>query len=699
MSIKRDILWRIYLAFFAFCIVGVAVIGNALRIQFVQGGYYRALADSTFTAYMPIDAERGNILSEDGSLLATSLPYFEVRFDVNADGLSEKMFYDSVSTLADYMSYYFNDKSPTAYKKYLVQARKSGKRYLLIRKKVSYPDLQEIKKWPIFNRGRYKGGLIAVQHNRREMPFKMLAHRTIGYVRDDIQPVGLEGWFDKQLAGVRGKRLMQKIAGGTWIPVNDEDEIRSENGDDVITTIDINLQDVVESALDSIVRKNGADHGTCIVMEVKTGKIKAIANIGRTGDNTYWEDYNYAIGESTEPGSTFKLASLLSMLEDGYISIHDSIDLEGGRHTFFDRVMKDSEKHDLRNVTIETAFEVSSNVAFSKLIDRYYHDDPQKFIDHLHDFGLFDTCGIEVKGEVKPYIKSPDDPHWSGVTLPWMAVGYEVTLTPLQMLTFYNTVANDGYRVKPYLVSEIQKNGQTVKKFGPQVSKHRICSEESLRNAKTLLEGVVKSDHGTASQLYTRNYDIAGKTGTAQIAQGNRYGTTHQASFVGFFPADNPKYSCIVVINAPSKGVYYGGWVAGPVFRIVSDRLYARSLEMLEPENHLSNYIASRIPYLKVGNKQDAMTIYDELQVPFTTNTDGNWVTYTRDSTTIAMHEKYMTDNLVPNVRGMGLRDAIYLLENSGLRVKVSGSGRVRSQSITPGSRVDKGSTIIIELS
>lgn len=697
MSIKKVILWRIYLAFFVFCVVGVAVVGKAFKIQTVEGEHWRSLADSTFTAYVPIDAERGNIFSEDGRLLATSLPYFEVRFDVNADALTDEKFYEEVGDLAQAMANYFGDKSAAQYKQYLIKARKAGQRYLLIRKNVTYPELQAIKEFPIFNRGRYKGGIIAIQHNKRVMPFKMLAHRTIGYVRDEVQPVGLEGMFDEELAGVRGKRLMQKIAGGTWIPVNDEDEIRSENGNDIVTTIDINLQDVVESALLKAIKQHNADHGTCIVMEVATGKIKAIANIGQTKEDTYWEDYNYAIGEGTEPGSTFKLASLLALLEDGYISTGDSIDLELGRREFYDRVMKDSEKHDLRNVSIKHAFEVSSNVAFAKLIDQYYQHQPEKFTEHLEKFGLYEKTGVEIKGEAAPYIKKAGDAHWSGVTLPWMAVGYELTLTPLQTLMLYNTVANGGYPVKPYLVSEIQKNGKTVEKFHPERSNKRICSEATLNDAMELLKGVV--ENGTASHLYSGNYLIAGKTGTAQIARNNRYGKEYQASFAGFFPADNPKYSCIVVINSPKNGVYYGGWVAGPVFREVADKIYAHSLDMHQDNNKYETFIAERIPYLKIGYKNDATAIYKELGVNCDGNTDGTWVTYQREGNTMKLLEKKHVDNLVPNVRGMGLKDAIYLLENAGLKVSISGKGRVREQSLSPGSKAIKGKKIEIVLS
>lgn len=696
MSIKRDILWRIYLAFLVVGIAGAAVLVQAARIQTVEGEHWRNLADSTTLAYVPIDAERGNILSSDGRLLATSLPFFEIRFDINTDALTDEKFNAHRKDLAKKMSSYFGDKSVTEYENFLIKARKSGQRYLLVRKNVTYPELQEMKTWPIFEWGRYKGGFIAIQHNKRVMPFRMLAHRTIGYTRDDIKPVGLEGYFDDELAGVRGKRLMQKIAGGTWIPVNDENEISSENGKDILTTLDVNLQDVVETALLNAVSKHNADHGTAILMEVSTGKIKAIANVGKTKDS-YWENYNYAVGEATEPGSTMKLAAALSLLEDGYISLDDSIDLELGRKDFYDKTMKDSEKHNLRNVTIKHAFEVSSNVAFAKLIDKYYNHQPEKYIEHLKKFGLDELTGVEIKGEASPYIKDPSSNHWSGISLPWMAVGYEWRLTALQVLTFYNAIANDGYVVKPYLVDAVMKSGKVVTKFKPEVSSRQICSDKSLKQVRAMLEGVI--ENGTGDHLYSKNYKFAGKTGTSQIVKSGRYEKVYQASFAGFFPAEKPKYSCIVVINSPSNGVFYGGWVAGPVFREIADQVFALDMDMHKSMNEYESYVAEKIPYLKPGYKPDALEVYKELGVKCETETDGLWVSYKRKTNNMELTEKPIKENLVPNVQGMGLRDAIYLLENYGLQVHVKGKGRVRQQSISPGTTAGKGQTITIELS
>jgi cell division protein FtsI (penicillin-binding protein 3) len=392
-----------------------------------------------------------------------------------------------------------------------------------------------------------------------------------------------------------------------------------------------------------------------------------------------------------------KLAAALSLLEDGYISLDDSIDLELGHKDFYDKTMKDSEKHNLRNVTIKHAFEVSSNVAFAKLIDKYYSHQPEKYIEHLKKFGLDELTGVEISGEASPYIKDPSSNHWSGISLPWMAVGYEWRLTALQILTFYNAIANDGHVVKPYLVDAIQKNGKTIKKFKPEISSRQICSDKSLKQVRAMLEGVILN--GTGDHLYSKNYKFAGKTGTSQIVKSGRYEKVYQASFAGFFPAEKPKYSCIVVINSPSNGVFYGGWVAGPVFREIADQVYALDMEMHPSMNEYQQFLADKIPFLKTGYKPDALAVYKSLGVKCETETDGLWVGSKRSANNIELTEKTINDNLVPNVQGMGLKDAVYLLENYGLHVQVKGKGRVRQQSINPGTNGAKGQTILIELS
>lgn len=698
MSIKTDILWRIYLAFGLICLLGMAILFQAFKIQTVEGAHWRSMADSLTTAYIASEAERGNIYSEDGRLMATLLPFFEVRMDVNTKALTDNIFYNKVDSLALCLANHFQDATPQYYQKYLTNARRTGKRYLLIRKHATYPDLQAMKEWPLFRLGRYKGGFIAIQKNKRVNPFRMLAHRTIGYVRDDVQPVGLEGKFDSYLSGVAGKRLMQRIAGGVWIPINDDDEIESQNGQDIVTTINVDLQDVAEHALLKMLTKHDADHGCVIVMEVKTGKIKAIANLGKMKAGEYWEKYNYAVGESTEPGSTFKLASLLALLKDGLIHIEDSVDLEKGTKKYFDKEMQDSEEHEYRNVTIKHAFEISSNVGISKLIYEKYNDDPSKFIEHLKALHINEPTGIEIEGESTPYMSTPGVKGWSGVSLAWMSVGYGVQLTPLQTLNLYNAVANDGVMVKPYLVSEIQDHGETIEKFKPTVINKKIASDKVLDQVKVMLEGVV--ENGTAMGIKNDAYSIAGKTGTAKIADKKHgYKKTYQASFVGYFPADEPQYSCIVVVNSPTSGVYYGSSVAAPVFKEIADKLYATNVEMHTAMNDKDKFYYDNIPYAKTGHAQDIRQLYNAMGISNEMEGEQQWSYSTKKDHSIVLKERTIINELVPDVTGMGLKDALYLLENNGLRVKVSGRGRVTKQSLPVGKRIKAGEQIIIELS
>lgn len=704
-EIKKDIAWRVYIVYFAVCLFGLAIIAKALTIQLVEGADLKKKAQSLTLVDKSIEAVRGNIYATDGSLLATSIPIYEVRFDPNADAISKEFFYEKVDSLALSLSYLFKDRSFASYRKELIDARKNGERYHLIKRRVKYTELKEMKDFPIFRKGKYKGGFIFIQNNKRELPFNFLAARTIGYEREGIEPVGLEGAYSEVLSGIDGQRLMQKIAGGVWMPVSDSDEIEPEDGSDIYTTIDINLQDVAESALLRQLQKQQADHGSVVLMEVKTGAIKAIANLKRTESGNYYEGYNYAIGESTEPGSTFKLAALIAALEDGYVDMGDIIDCGNGSKNFYDRTMYDSnfDEGGWGKITVQRVLEVSSNIGMAKLISKSYGENPQQFIDHLDKMNLRSKLGIEISGEGKPYIKNTDDNSWSGVTLPWMAHGYEIQQTPLQILTFYNAVANDGKMVKPKFVEKFTKGRSVLKELGTEVLNPKICSQETIDKVKSALEGVV--ENGTASNLRNADYKIAGKTGTAQIAN-KHYGysyqskVSHQASFVGYFPADNPQYSCIVVVNAPSKNVYYGNLVAGPIFKEVADKVYANSLDMHRALGPQKFYASSAVPYSKHGYKYDAQKIFAALNIPLHSKAqDADWIVTSTQDSSVTIVPRIIKDNLVPNVVGMGLRDAVYLLENHGLRVKIKGSGMVKDQSLQAGSRIINGQLIQIQLS
>ena len=702
MENKKDILWRVYLLYFLFCLFGVVILSKVFLIQFVEGKKWREKAESLTTAVRNIEAVRGNIYAADGSLLATSVPYYETRIDLKADAITDKIFNESIDSLAYCLSRLFNDKSAKAYKKDLQEGRKRGDRYHLIKRGVKYDELKQMRAFPLLRKGRYKGGFIYVQQNKRQKPFRSLAARTIGYDVKGVKSVGLEGAYNADLQGVEGKRLMQKIAGGVWMPINDDNEIEPEDGCEIYTTIDINIQDVAEHALYTQLEKHDADHGCVVLMEVSTGDVKAISNLQRDSKGNYFEYYNYAIGESTEPGSTFKLASLMVAFEDGFVDLKDSVNAEQGEVRFYDATMRDTKKGGYGKITVQRAFEVSSNIGVAKVVTNHYSKNPQKFIDRLYKMNLHQPLGLQIAGEGKPQIKDTKDKSWSGISLPWISHGYEVSMTPLQILTFYNAVANNGKMVRPKFVSEVRNKRKIVKKVETKVINEAICSQETIEKAKKMLEGVV--ENGTATNLKNKDYKIAGKTGTAQIANakyGYKYDShiSYQASFVGYFPADNPKYSCIVVVNAPSNNVYYGNLVAGPIFKEVADKVYSTSIEIHESLEE-KNLAIQSYPYSKSGNKSELKEVFDELKLhTIDKANDVDWVTTRAKDKFVQLEPRTIVENLMPNVAGMSVDDAVFLLENAGLRVRFTGKGSVKSQSIPSGIRIEKGTNVMLELS
>jgi cell division protein FtsI (penicillin-binding protein 3) len=689
MDIKNEILWRIYVVMFVIVALAVVIFGRTVTIQTIEGKKWRSMADSLYIDYRPVMADRGNIMAEDGSLLATSLPYFKIYMDTRADGLDQDTFDVYVDALAQKMAALPNSQyTEGGYSDLLRTARVKNNRYLLLARNITYDQLREIQTFPLFNKGRYRGGFIVERMSKRQRPFRMLAHRTIGYVRENANPVGLEGAFDEVLKGEQGYQYMQRIPGNIWVPLTDVSKIEPENGHDIVTTIDVNLQDVTGNALLSALRKHDADHGCAVIMEVKTGAIKAIANIGKNANGKYWETYNYAIGESTEPGSTFKLATMLALLEDGLIDLEDTISVEQGRTKFYEETMVDASIHRMDSTTVRKAFEISSNVGLAKMVHRYYNlpKEGEKFIERLKQFHLDRPTGVELEGEGKPYIKEAYSSTWSGTTLPWMATGYEVQLTPLQILTLFNAVANDGVMMRPYLVSKLQDYGRTYEEYTPKVLEDRIASLETIKKAQQLLKGVVR--RGTAKNINPPNYDIAGKTGTAQInyrklRRGSRI--KYQASFAGYFPADNPEYSCIVVINDPKVGGFYGSEVAAPIFREIADKCYASKIDL-----HLANNIGDKptyrratLPDYNIGYKQDFKNALGFFDISYKDPSQSTWSVMNAD--TVKMNISPRRDikkGVVPNVIGMKLRDAVYQLEKVGLRVKVKGVGTVKNQSI-----------------
>ena len=701
MEVKRDILWRVYLCFLGIVVFSLLILGRAVYIQQIQGNYWVSLSDSLRQKLVETEAERGTIFSEDGNMLSTSIPYFNIYIDFGADGLREKdgkRFKDNVDSLSTALAAFFKDKSTKEYKKELQKGYREKNRYYLLRKNLSFEEYKVLRNFPLVKQGRNKSGFIAEVKSRRLNPFGLLANRTIGLARENAQNVGIERTYDSLLKGESGKKLVRFVGAGAYIPVEGY-EIEPKNGKDIVTTIDVNIQDIAENALLKMMIANEAAHGTCIVMEVKTGKIKAIANLGKLSDGNYWEDLNYAI-RASEPGSTFKLATMIALLEDKYVSLDNHVNLEGGTWKVYRRTVYDSERHGLNEVTIKQAFEHSSNVGMAKLACAYYTKKPEQFIAHLKKLRLDKPSGIDLLGETRPIVKNPSSRTWSATTLPWMSFGYEVLISPLQTLMLYNAVANDGKMMRPYLVNEIHQGGVVVEKKEPEVLEDAICSQATLKQLKACLEGVLTD--GTGQTLQTVDYTIAGKTGTALVANGNRGYADHiyQSSFAGYFPANDPQYSCIVVIkNRPFAKKYYGALVAGPVFREVSDKLMAVSADKNEMVAKSPVIKADSSSYYYAGYAPAVKEVFNTLKYTYKDSTGSNdWSRVYAYNYQPVLNKQTITKQVMPDLKGMGLRDALYLLENMNVKVMVKGRGRVTRQSLEAGAPFSKNQSVVLEL-
>lgn len=707
MNIKNEVLIRVYVVLFFVVLAGLVLLVQTIKVGVVEGDKWREKGNNLYVEYKPVEAERGNVLAEDGSLLATSLPFFEIRFDPNSSGMKAEDFEVNIDSLA-YCLATFVDNSYTVggMRDRLIAEKEAGARNILIKRNANYLEKEMMSKFPLFSKGQFKGGFIVSPRPKRVHPFKQLGYRTIGYVKEGHNPVGLEGFYNETLAGEAGKQLMFRAPNNTWIPVNDLTEIEPKRGDDIVTTMDVNLQDITHEALLRGLQYHNADHGTAVLMEVETGAIKAISNIGKT-EKGWFEIYNYAVGAATEPGSTYKLASILALLEDGYVDLEDSISIENGKTMFYEEEMVDATKASFKmdTTTIRTAFEISSNVGIAKLVQKYYGDTNKEaeFIKRLKEMRLNLPVGIEIKGEASPYIKeaNSEEDDWSGITLPWMSIGYEVTITPLQMLNLYNTVANDGVMMKPYLVAGVRHFDETVEKIKPTVVKRKIASKETIQKAQELLLGVV--ERGTAHKLKSEDYQFAGKTGTAQVnyrrfnlKQAN---LRYQASFAGYFPAENPKYSCIVVITNPRENGFYGGDVAGPVFREIADKCFATRIELHDVLNTRarSALANNKLPDFDAGLKKDLEKVMKNVGLDYEAAAETEWAIVHAENDTLSLLNRTISDDVVPVVTGMGLKDALFILENRGLKVIVSGSGKVRNQSILAGTKI-RGQTIRLTL-
>ncbi|MDH3697786.1 MAG: transpeptidase family protein [Flavobacteriaceae bacterium] len=664
---ERKIMRRLYIMAGAMFLFGIGIMVKLVGLQMVHGDKYKELALQRTEKMFTIAPNRGNLYSDDGSLLATSVSRYTIRFD--AMTVSPENFEAHVVDLSKALSGLLGEPG-SHYEQLLRKARANKNRYARIATNVSYTDYLKIKDFPLFNLGPYKGGIIVEQRTVREHPLGKIAERSVGYERIDengyITRVGLEGAFGQYLRGMEGKRLKQKIAKGQWKPIGQENIVEPKDGYDVISTIDINIQDIAHHALLQQLEKYKADHGCVIVMETKTGAIKAISNLGRTEEGKYYERLNYAVGESHEPGSTFKLMSLVAALEDKVVDTSTVIDTEKGRWRLYDRVVRDSKPGGYGEISVGEAFVVSSNTAFAKMIHNGYKKSPEKFTKRLRKMKLAEPLGMPIRGEGEPVLRSPGDKGWSGLSLAWMSHGYEVAQTPLQTLAFYNAIANNGELVRPRLIKEVREWNRTLYSFEKEVIHPKICSEETIGKVQKLLKSVVEKKHGTGNRLYSPTFSMAGKTGTAQknyVAK-DPDKLAYISTFAGYFPADSPKYSCIVVIHEPDKSVgYYGADVSGPVFKAIAHKIYANNPQVNEI-----------IPF-----NADLPDLHEQFEQYY------------------ALEQQDRTT--VPSVRGMSGMDAVALLENLGLEVEVIGNGKVRSQSVAKGTTLNKVRKITLELS
>jgi cell division protein FtsI (penicillin-binding protein 3) len=662
---NKKVSYRIFLVAFGILLLTIGIVFKLTKIQWAEGEYYRNLAEKNTIETFVIPANQGNIYSADGSLLAISIPNYTIRFDAVAP--TNENFTQNINALADSLSLMFG-KSSSFYKNELTKARANRNRYYLIGRNLNYTNYMRVKGFPLFNLGTYKGGMITEQKTVRQHPIGRIAERTIGYRRlnadSTFTNIGIEGAFQQYINGKDGKVVKQKMAKGQWKPINDNNEIEPQDGYDVISTIDVYIQDIAHHALLKQLEYYEADHGCVVVMEVKTGEIKAISNLGRQKNGTYAETINYAVWESQEPGSTFKLAALMALLEDKKVDTSKVYDTQGGEIIIHRRKVRDSKKGGYGKISLARGIEVSANTVIVQAVYESYKDNPAQFVDKLYAMHLNEPLGLPIQGEGKPVIYHPkhNKEHWSGLTLPWMAYGYNLQLTPLQTLTFYNAIANNGEMVKPQFVKEIKEWNKTVAKFDKEVINPKICSDETLKQIQDILKNVV--ERGTGRKLYSPNFSMAGKTGTAQVDYAVRDSMYYSSSFAGYFPADEPKYSCIVVVHKPSRSKgYYGADVSGPVFKAVAQKIFTDSPTHNEVRDLNQSHPKQEQNYQKYNN--------------------------------LVNNHK----SIIPNVKGMPGMDAVALLENLGLKVKITGNGKVKSQSIPVGEKIVKNQTIVLELS
>jgi len=706
-DIRKNIVLRFGVVYVIICLSFLLVIYKIVVIQTVERHNWLALAAKNVKADIVVKPNRGNIYACDGRLMASSIPTYYIYMDTRVPALREKdgkLFKSNVDSLAIYLSSFLHDKTPLEYRKMLKDAyRNKVGELALYPKRISYAELKQLKKLPLFRLGRNKSGLITKELFTRVKPFGSLASRTIGDIYADESmggKNGIEKRFNTYLLGTPGISIRQKVANTYMETV----KVEPIDGMDITTTIDIDLQDIAEKALIDSLRSFDAGSGYVILMEVHSGEVKAIVNMQQNADKTYTENKNGAVSDMVEPGSTFKVASLMVALDAGKVKITDYIETGNGIYPFANRLMKDhnANKGGFGRITLAEAIHGSSNIGISRAIVNAYGQNPSEFVEGLYNMKLNEPLNLEIPGAASPRIRHPHDKaaYWSATTLPWMSIGYETQIPPIYTLAFYNAIANNGKYIRPFFVKSITKNGQVVKAFETETIKESICKPTTLNDIKTVLLGVMEAPKGTAHNVRSKYVRIAGKTGTAQISKGalgyKGGGTTHQVSFCGYFPADDPQYSCIVVIREPRKGYPSGGKMAGSIFKNVAERtmaLKSHRKPLTFERDTVTNFPIK--PFVKVGYYKALLTVMTDLQLPIGVNSS-DWVKSFSDDKQIRIESVSVPKNVVPDLVGMGAKDAIYLAERLGLNVQVEGRGKVVLQTIKPGTFVQRGSRILI---
>ena len=710
MEVKKDILWRVYLSFIGLTVLGVLVLGRAFYIQRVEGAYWKNLSDSLHQRFVTLEAQRGTIYSEDGQFLSTSVPTFDIYLDLSADGLREKKgkrFRENIDSFSIALSALFQDKTATTYKAEIVRAWEKQSRYYPLKKKLSFATYKLFRGLPLVRLGPNRSGVIVEINSKRLVPFGILASRTIGLSREHLasdgkikkQNVGIEKSYDSVLSGREGQKLVRFVSGGAAIPIAGY-ETEPDHGKDVYTTLDLRLQDITETALMRMMLQSEALYGTAIVMETATGKIKAIANLGRRPDGHYWEDDNYSL-RTTEPGSTIKLATLLSVLEKGTSKIDDAVEVgSAGKAMVGPKLVYDAERSPKPFLSVAECFAHSSNVGMSKLALKAFGKNPIELKEYLQRFHLDTRSPIDLTNVPKPSMAPLNEKGSSLGNMLWMSFGYALQVSPLHTLTLYNAVANNGVMMKPYLVSRVQQGGVIYKEFTPTIIDDNICRPDVITAAQSAMELVVKE--GTARRAFEgMPFAVAGKTGTALVSDGPiKYGDrVYQASFVGYFPAERPQYSCIVVVRTkPFAASHFGGTVAAPVFREIALKAYALFVDRKDASQFAIHRDSSL--YYYAGYGPDIQKVYRTLSVGFTDSIQqAAWGRAYAENGNAIIKSQPIRQQVMPNVRGMALKDALFLLENMGVRVQVKGKGRIVSQSIPPGTALDRPLQLLLELS